>query len=129
MAGAGRTFTLMKVINRRTLLILLLMLLSFSVIYHKRIQFEYYVWNLSSEDPDKRDANAAKIISMGYEAVPWLIDKLDRHYIFETEYEVFCLERITRTNTYDPKTVNFYEVALPFWKKWWNENQNRINAK
>jgi hypothetical protein len=62
---------------------------------------------------------------MGNYAVPLLIGKLDRRFIFETDCVVFCLEQITKAPvTYEVGRSNLTKEAIPFWKEWWTKNRN-----
>ncbi len=96
-------------------------LIILSVLNYNRIKFEYYAWNLSSEDFNERENSAKEIIKMGDVALPFLIEKLHHRFIFETDYVVYCLEEITNAHTYDINKANFYNEVIPFWKKWWKK--------
>ncbi|PKL84783.1 MAG: hypothetical protein CVV22_11405 [Ignavibacteriae bacterium HGW-Ignavibacteriae-1] len=79
-----------------------------------RAIFEYYVWHLSSESLEIRENSAAKIIDLGNEAIPKLLNKLDRKYIFETDYIVYCLEEITN----ESGKYQTSDSAIRYWKNW-----------
>ena len=97
-----------------------------SIFNYNRIKFEYFVWDLSSENEIKREQAAEEIIKMGDIAIPYLINKLDKQFIFETDYVVYCLEEITHANTYNRDKADFYKEVIPFWKQWWKVNSYKF---
>jgi hypothetical protein len=92
----------------------------------KRLQFEYYTWNLSWEDLQTREEYAEKITSLGNYAVPLLIGKLDHPSKNETDAEIICLEVITHAKLpYDPMMGGQDPSVIQFWKKWWAEHHQK----
>lgn len=89
---------------------------------YDRIKFEYYVWNLSSESVSEREYYSEKIKKMGDDAVPFLIEKLDHKFIFETFYVIKNLENIIGTDDNYP-TSELDQIE--YWKKWWSNNKKK----
>jgi len=115
--------------RRAIVLILAILVIALALIlgYQRRIQFEFYSWDLSSQSLATREMSATSIIQMGNYAVPILIGKLDHPYIFETAYDVYCLEEITKAElTYDRGHFDMEREAIPFWKDWWKKNEQRF---
>lgn len=104
-------------------LILLTILIILLLVQFERIKFEYYVWNLSSENVSERETFAAKIVKMDSMVVPLLIKKLDSRYIFETEYIIECLEKIIGIPKEYPKDI---PTQTAYWKKWWTYNKQKF---
>ncbi len=115
-----------RFISLRTALISIVVIGGILFVWNvRKLQFEYYVWHLSSEAVTDREYYAAKIISMGDDAVPLLVSKLDHQFIFETDYVVFCLEQITKADvTYQLGHSSLTSDIIPFWKQWWNKHQH-----
>lgn len=102
-----------------SLIILTLILLLWN---YDKIKFEYYVWNLSSESVSEREYYSEKIKKMGNDAVPFLIEKLDNKFIFETFYVIKNLENIIGTNDNYPTPES---EQIEYWKKWWSKNKDK----
>jgi hypothetical protein len=120
----------MKHIGYRKIVLILVVLIGGILLVSntRRLEFEYYVWNLSSESTTDREYYSAKIISMGDYVVPMLIHKLDHQFIFETDYVVLCLEQITKaTVTYEVGRSDLTKEMIPFWKEWWSKNRHKYD--
>lgn len=101
---------------------LIILILFFSLWNYDRIKFEYYVWNLSSESVSEREYYSEKIKKMGNDAVPFLIEKLDNKFIFETFYVIKNLESIIGTDKSYPIPES---DQIEYWKKWWAKNKDK----
>lgn len=100
-----------------TFLVFVIMILSYLV--KDRILFEYYVWHLSDESYQVREEFAEKIIKLDTQVLPMLVKKLDKRYIYETEYIIYCLERITHHRGNYKETLE----SVKYWKLWAIKNQ------
>jgi hypothetical protein len=114
--------------KRKIVLISILSIIIISLVYIsiniKKIRFEYYIWQLSSESVSDREEGAKAIVKMGEYSIPLLIKKLDNEYVFERYYIINCLEQITGIkNTHNS---NYVEAKL-FWKNWWENNKQKFN--
>lgn len=93
-------------------------------LFYKRIQFEYYRWDFSSQDIITREKAVQKIVDMGKPAVPYLIDVIKKPYIFEEYYALQCLRKITLDYNYNPDSISTVN-ELKYWEEWWKINKHK----
>jgi hypothetical protein len=108
---------------RKALMIFCCIIVFLSFVFCDRIKFEYYTFNLSSEDYIVREENAEKIVKMGKMgniAIPMIIDKLDNPYIYETDYLVDCIGEITQIKV----NHRAHDSIINFWLNCNDENNS-----
>lgn len=113
----------MKMNKRKIFIAIFTIGLVLIFLYQNRIKFEYFAWNLSSENYYTREESIKKIIAMGNVAIPFIINRLDHPYIFETDYLIKVLEKNEKVK-FDYKNQ---KEAIIFWKKWWKLNSSNFN--
>jgi hypothetical protein len=113
----------MNIINSKLIKIIVGFVLVISVYtttHYNDLLFKYYLWHLSSESPSEREKYANKIIELGEDVVPDLIDRLDNPYVFEIHHILNALESIIETKEGYPISQ---EEQIRYWQLWWSKNK------
>lgn len=97
---------------------ILLVIVSIVYLSYDRMRFEYYVWNLTDEEYIIREENVGKIVEMGNCAIPMIISKMKKPFMFETYYLSRCMNKITNQD----KNFSTEDSTIKYWLNWAKEN-------